>query len=101
MMDSSTESKVIFTNVGKTFHKRGKELPVLEGIDLKVKPGEFVCLLGPSGCGKSTLLNIAGGFESPTRGSVTNRWQGGNRAQRQACLCLSGVRNIPMGIRLG
>ena len=71
MMDSSTESKVIFTNVGKTFHKRGKELPVLEGIDLKVKPGEFVCLLGPSGCGKSTLLNIAGGFESPTRGSVT------------------------------
>jgi NitT/TauT family transport system ATP-binding protein len=71
LMDSSTESKVIFTNVGKTFHKRGKVLPVLEGIDLKVKPGEFVCLLGPSGCGKSTLLNIAGGFESPTRGSVT------------------------------
>jgi ABC-type nitrate/sulfonate/bicarbonate transport system ATPase subunit len=71
VMDSSTESKVIFNNVGKTFHKRGTELPVLEGIDLKVKPGEFVCLLGPSGCGKSTLLNIAGGFERPTEGSVT------------------------------
>jgi NitT/TauT family transport system ATP-binding protein len=42
----------------------------LEGIDLEVSQGEFVCLLGPSGCGKSTLLNILAGFERPSAGTV-------------------------------
>lgn len=34
----------------------------VEGIDLTVQPGEFVCLLGPSGCGKSTLISALAGF---------------------------------------
>jgi len=42
----------------------------LDGIQLDVSQGEFVCLLGPSGCGKSTLLNILAGFERATDGSV-------------------------------
>jgi ABC-type nitrate/sulfonate/bicarbonate transport system ATPase subunit len=43
---------------------------VLDGVDLEVRPGEFVCLLGPSGCGKSTLLNIVGGFLTASAGQV-------------------------------
>ncbi|HZI15089.1 MAG TPA: ABC transporter ATP-binding protein [Myxococcus sp.] len=43
---------------------------VLDGVDLEVRPGEFVCLLGPSGCGKSTLLNIVGGFLPASSGQV-------------------------------
>lgn len=66
----SVEPKVVFEGVTKTFEKKGKELLVLDTVDLAVEEGEFVCLLGPSGCGKSTLLNVAGGFERPTRGSV-------------------------------
>ncbi len=48
----------------------GEEIHVLEGINLEVREGEFICLVGPSGCGKTTLLNIIGGFLAPSRGEV-------------------------------
>ena len=35
--------------------------PVLHGVDLEIKDGEFVVLVGPSGCGKSTLLRMIAG----------------------------------------
>lgn len=43
---------------------------VLEKVSLRVRRGEFVCLLGPSGCGKSTLLSIIAGLDAPNSGSV-------------------------------
>lgn len=43
---------------------------VLDGIDLDVEPGEFVCLLGPSGCGKTTLLRIVCGIEHADAGKL-------------------------------
>lgn len=43
---------------------------VLHGIDLQVKPGEFMALIGTSGSGKSTLLNIIGALDRPTSGTV-------------------------------
>ena len=42
----------------------------LDGIDLEVKPGEFLTILGPSGSGKTTLLKIVAGFELPEEGDV-------------------------------
>ena len=43
---------------------------VLTDIDLRVMPGETVCILGPSGSGKSTLLRCINWLERPDRGSV-------------------------------
>jgi NitT/TauT family transport system ATP-binding protein len=57
-------------NVRKEFGQDADRYLALDGIDLEVSQGEFVCLLGPSGCGKSTLLNILAGFESASGGSV-------------------------------
>ncbi len=56
--------------LSKSFTTRRRSRPALEGVDLDVAAGEFLCLLGPSGCGKSTLLNVLAGFETPDAGSV-------------------------------
>ena len=45
-------------------------LHALRGIDLHVRPGEFLALTGRSGAGKSTLLNVIGGLDRPTAGRV-------------------------------
>src|SRR3954468_620369 len=42
----------------------------VDGIDLAVEPGEFVCLLGPSGCGKTTTLRMIAGFLEPDGGEI-------------------------------
>lgn len=46
---------------------------VLEGVNLTVAEGEFICVIGHSGCGKSTLLNMVSGFATPTDGAVKLR----------------------------
>jgi len=56
--------------VRKVYYKDRIEIPVLEGLNLEVSPGEFVVLMGPSGSGKSTLLHLIGGLDSPTAGTV-------------------------------
>ncbi len=50
--------------------RQGELTHVLERVELKVREGEFVCIVGPSGCGKTTLLNIIGGFLRAGRGEV-------------------------------
>jgi ABC-type nitrate/sulfonate/bicarbonate transport system ATPase subunit len=56
--------------VSHAFDLAGARLPVLEDIDLKVAPGEFIALLGPSGCGKSTLLRLIAGLDAPSQGEI-------------------------------
>lgn len=47
------------------------QLQVLKGVDLAIKPGEFVSVVGKSGAGKSTLLHILGTLDRPDSGTLS------------------------------
>jgi ABC-type nitrate/sulfonate/bicarbonate transport system ATPase subunit len=69
-----TPGAVSISRVRKSFPGRSRKAPgrlALDGFDLDVRPGEFLCLLGPSGCGKSTLLNLLAGFSAPDAGELS------------------------------
>ena len=57
-------------NVSKVYNTAKGPYPVLDGVNLQVAEGEFICIIGHSGCGKSTLLNMVSGFNQPTEGTV-------------------------------
>ncbi|MPT23137.1 MAG: sn-glycerol-3-phosphate import ATP-binding protein UgpC [Starkeya sp.] len=56
-----------FRNVKKTY---AGNVPVIHGIDMDVKDGEFIVIVGPSGCGKSTLMRMVAGLETVTSGEI-------------------------------
>ncbi|GGP25006.1 ABC transporter ATP-binding protein [Silvimonas amylolytica] len=60
-------SAISLKNIKKAY---GDNAPVIDGLDLEVKKGEFVVFVGPSGCGKSTLLRMIAGLEDITGGDL-------------------------------
>ena len=48
----------------------GEIVTALDGVNIKVKQNDFICIVGPSGCGKSTLLRMIAGLEEATRGAI-------------------------------
>ncbi len=61
---------LIIEDVSKVYPTPTGSYTVLDGVNLTVHEGEFICLIGHSGCGKSTLLNMVAGFNKPTDGEV-------------------------------
>jgi putative ABC transport system ATP-binding protein len=57
-------------NLVKTYAGVDSPLPVLSGLDLDVRRGEFVVVLGRSGSGKSTLLNLIAAMDRPSAGTI-------------------------------
>jgi NitT/TauT family transport system ATP-binding protein len=64
------QPKMEVRDLFKVYSVEGKQLMVLQNINLQLYPHEFVCLVGPSGCGKSTILNIVAGLVQPSTGQV-------------------------------
>jgi len=59
---------ITLQNIKKSYFIGERELPILKGINLEIKEGEFVILMGVSGSGKTTLMNIIGLLDKQTEG---------------------------------
>jgi NitT/TauT family transport system ATP-binding protein len=65
------EGRIDIIDLSKSFvGVSGRRIVAIDGFNLSIRQGEFVCFIGPSGCGKSTLLDILGGHDFPDRGRV-------------------------------
>jgi NitT/TauT family transport system ATP-binding protein len=62
-------------HVSRYYGKMARRFMAVQDVNLKIYPGEFVCLLGPSGCGKSTLLRIITGLNPASEGQVLYKGQ--------------------------
>jgi ABC-2 type transport system ATP-binding protein len=60
-------------------HKSFKNVHAVQGINLKIREGEFVALLGPNGAGKTTLVEMIEGIQKPDKGQIRimgKHWEG-------------------------
>ena len=64
------EPVALLSGVVKAYKLDSVEVPVLQGINLLIRPGHFTVLLGPSGSGKTTLLNLVGCIDRADQGKV-------------------------------
>jgi putative ABC transport system ATP-binding protein len=68
--DSSEGFAIETRDVTKKYRLGPNVVPAINGLDMKVRRGEFIAIMGPSGSGKSTLLNLLGALDKPSSGRI-------------------------------
>ena len=66
---SKLKGNMVFENVSFNYPAR-PDVPVLQGLNLKIESGKTVALVGPSGCGKSTCIQLIQRFYDPAYGTL-------------------------------
>ncbi len=78
----------------RTYREGDLNVPVLKGVNLRVKKGEMMAIVGASGSGKSSLMQLMGGLDQPTSGEV---WLAGNLLSAQGEAARGQLRNQHLG----
>lgn len=81
-------------DIRKSYWQGGRELPILQGVDLDIHAGEMIAMVGPSGCGKTTLLQIMGLLDRCDEGEI---WLEGKEISRQSDAHHTRIRNQMLG----
>ena len=68
--ENNQNSLLEIYDLHKDYEAPGGNLPILKGLNMKVRAGEMTFILGRSGSGKSTLLNMVAGLDTPTSGKI-------------------------------
>lgn len=79
----------------KSYRKGRVAIPVLRGVDMEVRDGEFLAIIGQSGSGKSTLLHLLGTLDAPDEGEVRYN---GQRIDNLPAAKRDELRNLRIGM---
>jgi putative ABC transport system ATP-binding protein len=88
------EPVIRVVGLGKSYETAAGLFPALKGVDLEVRPGEFIAIMGPSGSGKSTFMNLLGCLDTPTAGDY---FLAGRNVAHMKKDALANLRNRTLG----
>ncbi|PKO88073.1 MAG: macrolide ABC transporter ATP-binding protein [Betaproteobacteria bacterium HGW-Betaproteobacteria-12] len=89
-----SEAVIRVVGLGKSYVTAAGLFPALKGVDLEIRPGEYIAIMGPSGSGKSTFMNLLGCLDTPSLGEY---WLDGQNVAQLDNDALARLRNRTLG----
>ena len=89
-----SDAVIRVVGLGKSYVTAAGLFPALKGVDLEVRPGEYIAIMGPSGSGKSTFMNLLGCLDQPSMGDYFLAGENVAHLEKDA---LAQLRNRTLG----